>query len=725
MSKEITNLLAEAYSLRVHSIKESITLTKKALEISKTLNDTTLIAQSKLQLSFLYMINSDYDDAITLANKALQLYTKLGNTKGVADAKYNIASVYYKRDNLHLGLRYLLECLLIYKELNDYGSLSKCYKSLGAIYEFFEEIDEAINAYQLAIENANRVGDINMSTNAQNPLSGIYNNQGKVAEAMELIEASIAGKKSTGDIRGLAFAYYGRGKIYTTTKQYVLAEEDLLNAIAIHTKVGEKLGLGMAHLKLASLYVQQHKLAIAKEQLLQSLQIGIANKIHMISTKSLLRLYEISKMENSTDEALAYLEKYHKIQNASFNNQARLIANSYEMITKMQTQALEDKYHIERMELKEKQKKAEYEAKVKQDFLSTMSHEIRTPLNAIITISHLLKERENEEEQLLSSLKIAANNLLLLINDILDFNKLEVGNVVLNLSTYSLHQLAHNVSVTFQNVAAEKGLQLSVTVSDNITTNFLLDEIKLLQVLNNLVSNAIKFTNKGSVNVTIGCTEIVDGKHRIHFSVKDTGEGIPEEFRKELFKPFTQADSYITKYNKGSGLGLAIVKKLVELFGGTIAFTSTTGKGSHFYFDILLAPCEAATTEQIADITLDNISVLLAEDNTINQLVAKQLITNWGAAVECVSNGKEAIQIAAKKKFDIILMDIHMPLMDGYEAAKVIKTEQGLNMQTPIYALTADIMAGTTHKNQQVFAGYLSKPIERNNLYTALQKVMV
>ncbi len=723
--QRIDSILEEAHAIRVNNLKQSIALAGEALALSKQCGDNTLLAKSHSRLSFYYMINGEYDQSLEEAGEAGRLFESLKDERGLADTKYTIASVYYKRDNLHAGLQYITECLGIYRKFNDYANEARCYKVLGTIYEYFGDIDNAIEANEAAIAAAEKIGDINIKTNACNPLSGLYLNKNNIDKAMEIIEECIALKQQTGDTRGLAFAYYGRGKIYTKKVQFDLAEADFSKSIAIHIEMGEKLGLAMAYQKMGELYMRKKDFSKAGEFLLQSLELSDKYKMRMTKTKTSYMLYEVFKEQLNIEKALYYLEMHHAEQEANVNNQTRQIVNSYTLINKMEAQALQDKMQIERVEMMEKKDRAEYAAKVRQDFLSNMSHEIRTPLNAIITIANLLKPRRGDEEkQLLESLKFASANLLSLINDILDFTKLETGKVELENRPVYIRHLLNNIKNTYDSLAKEKGLQLNLHIMGDPDEIYEADEMKLTQILGNLLSNSIKFTDRGSVDLIVKKTAATIQGAQLRFEVKDTGVGIPEDFLEGIFDMFTQSKSITIKKEKGSGLGLAIVQKLAWLYGSEVKIETTAGKGSVFYFDLILKPADRPVVQTSkANQLPGNLSVLLADDNNINLLVATRLLSKWGVSADCAKNGMEAVQKAKAKKYDIILMDIHMPEMNGYDASKQIKNNGGINKNTPIYALTADITANIDEAYPDYFTGFLRKPIETDNLYSALNDV--
>ncbi|OCX52910.1 hypothetical protein BEL04_00865 [Mucilaginibacter sp. PPCGB 2223] len=721
----IVSLLDDAYSCRVNNLQRSIQLSNKALLLSREAGDDSLIGRSLNQLALFHMILGEYAFSIKFAEDAIACFEKLGDEKGVADAKYSIAGAYYKTDNYHLGLIYLVDCLKTYRKVNDSFNQSRVHKSMGTIYEYFGDQKNAIKAYETAIDTAIAAGDKNLESNAYNPLSGIYLKQGRIDEALDIIERSIVIKNQTGDIRGLGFALYGRGKVFIRQKRFDEAKRDFKRAIEIHLEAGEKLGLGMAYHKLAALYVTIGALDKARETTRKAIELSTLYNIVIIKFKCDYLLYEIYKQENNTPKALEYLELYLTEKEAVINTQTLKAIENYELINRMEALEKEAETQREKAEIIEKQERAEQSARVKQEFLSTMSHEIRTPLNAVITITKLLKERADDEDQeLLESLKFASNNLLLLINDILDFTKLDTGKVQLELRPCKFIPLLENIKRTYENLAREKGLKISLKTGAGIADNYQVDETKLSQILGNLIGNAIKYTDHGEVDITIEKTSGDQYIDILRFKITDTGIGIPESYFDQMFDSFSQPKSITTRKQGGSGLGLAIVKKLVELHGGEVKFSSKVGKGSEFYFELQLKKSDVpVTTPAKRSTELKDKTVLLAEDNMINAMVARKLLSNWGIITEHAKDGIEAVAKSKLKPFDFILMDIHMPEMNGYDATMQIRKDDSPNTHTPIFALTADITAEHVDEYIDYFNGFLRKPIEIDKLYEALTSV--
>lgn len=719
---EVLVMLNEAYKCRGNDLTRSNSLAQKALTLSKKIKDPWLTGKSLNQLALIAMIRGEHKRAIKISNEAIVFFKQLEDETGIADAKYNLAGVYYKTNNYHLGLVHLIDCLAVYKNNQDFHNQARVYKSLGTIYEYFGDEKNAVQSYQLAIDTAKKVGDLNLKSNAYNPLSGIYLKQNRVEKAMEVIARSHEIKQQTGDTRGLAFAIYGRGKVYAHMQRFEEAEKDYLQALAIHEEVGERLGTGMVYQKLGSLYIKMGLLEKARELLNKGIKFSTRHNIVFVKFKCYYLLYEIYKREHNTVKALKYLELYIREKELVINTQSLRIIESYELISRMKELEQEAVKEKEKAEIIEKKNRAEHAVAVKQEFLSTMSHEIRTPLNAVITITSLLRARANkDEQQLIESLKFAGDNLLMIINDILDFTKLESGKAVVESSPYKLKPLLNNLRNTYKGLAEEKGIALTLHVDDKLHTSYELDKTKLLQILGNLISNAIKFTSSGQVTVTAEKQGKKEKHDVVRFKVSDTGQGIMPGYQEQIFESFFQPDTITTRKQGGSGLGLAIVKKLVELFGSVIRLESEPGKGSVFYFDLELKRTRTPRPHDVSEVhQLKNKSVLLAEDNMVNAMVAMKLLSGWGIHTTHAKNGLEALARSKERVFDYILMDIHMPEMDGFTAAKQIRRARNPNRETPVFALTADITASQKERFANYFSGFLHKPIEINLLRESL-----
>lgn len=403
---------------------------------------------------------------------------------------------------------------------------------------------------------------------------------------------------------------------------------------------------------------------------------------------------------------------------------------------------------------------AERSAKMKEQFLATMSHEIRTPMNVVINMTNFLKDTRLDSQQLeyINALQLSSDTLLSLINNILDFTKIESGKLELELRPINLHDLINELIHTHKFKAKERGIDLFTLIDASLPSRVIGDSVRMHQIMNNLVSNAIKYTEKGEIQIRARVLDETPNDVHLKFEVKDTGIGIPPEKLETIFESFTQARQDTTRLYGGTGLGLSIAKQLVELFGGSIRVESEVGRGSNFIFDVhfkkdkarilqdqkqtvfmksaveerldtsLYVPQEVKDEEASTKRIVGQIDILLVEDHKLNQIVASNLLRKWSDNIDLdiAENGREAIEKLNKRTYDIILMDISMPIMDGYEAAQYIRNEMASPMKDiPIIAMTAHAFNRNAEKCFEVgMNGFVSKPIKPKLLYATLNKIL-
>lgn len=391
-----------------------------------------------------------------------------------------------------------------------------------------------------------------------------------------------------------------------------------------------------------------------------------------------------------------------------------------------------EKALIQAKESAEKAKQiAEDAMQAKQTFLSNMSHEIRTPMTAIIGFSKVVLKTDLTEKQkeYITAIKTSSDALLVLINDILDLAKVDAGKMTFDLLPFNLKSsisiMLHLFDIKFQ----EKRLKL-VTVFDKAIPEFMLgDSVRLNQIMMNLISNAIKFTTEGEITISVHLKSEDDDNANVEFVVADTGIGIPENMLATIFENFEQATTSTARLFGGTGLGLAIVKKLVEKQGGAIEVKSKIGEGSTFSFVLNFQKSKAETvlTTGLTAIELDkdikNLKVLVVEDVALNQLLMKIILDDFGFERDIAENGKVAIEKFQSKSFDIILMDLQMPEMNGYEATEVIRKK--LNSKIPIIALTAEVTEADLEQCKAVgMNGHVAKPIDEKLLYKKIVELV-
>lgn len=421
------------------------------------------------------------------------------------------------------------------------------------------------------------------------------------------------------------------------------------------------------------------------------------------------------------------LRKTQKITRIGDSNQRKLLA-AY------------DKIETQNIQLDKAREEADRANKAKSNFLAKMSHEIRTPMNAVLGMTELtlLTQLDEEQQDYLETVKEAGQNLLTIIDDILDFSKIEAQRLTLENIDFDLKKTLGSTIKMLEIGAAKKGLDLKCHICSDVPLILKGDPARLKQIIINLVGNALKFTPKGEIRVEVKKSDMKvpggAGQVPLLFFVRDTGIGIPLDKQKAIFESFSQADSSTTRKYGGTGLGLAICKQLVELMGGTIRMRSKEGKGSVFYFTAVFRPGDpraAAVYQEKEDLTKPQVKplkILLVEDNPMNAKLALIFLKRQQHHVVHVVNGKEALEQLKKESFDLILMDLEMPEMDGYEASYRIRHDQSgsFNQNIPIFAMTAHTLPEYIEKIfQSGMDDYITKPLSLHQLARLLAKINI
>ena len=377
---------------------------------------------------------------------------------------------------------------------------------------------------------------------------------------------------------------------------------------------------------------------------------------------------------------------------------------------------------------------AEYGKKVKEAFLANMSHELRTPVNGIIGLTKLLLQTPLNDQQvnMLNLMETSSASLLGVINDVLDISKIEAGKFSIVRSTNNLHELVESVYKLLKFKADEKQIDLVLDVDPQVPQYLIFDSLRLNQILMNLLSNAIKFTDKGFVKLKISLLKKLNDKVQLKFTVEDTGVGIASNNLSRIFEQFEQAEDDTASNYGGTGLGLTIVKKLVELKDGELTFSSQVGKGSVFnftnWYTVATKPQQKPVdkTEDKKLSPFENIRILVAEDNLVNQFILKKMLSDWNLEVAFVDNGRKAIDKLKEQDYDLILMDTHMPELNGYQAAKQIRLDfEEPKRSIPIISLSA---ASFDHEQQEAIAAgmndVLAKPFQPQDLHQKIKQLL-
>ncbi len=515
------------------------------------------------------------------------------------------------------------------------------------------------------------------------------------------------------------------GKLYETKNFYIVLYDEKNQTLNLPLYTDEKDAFDMVPIKgtLTGWLIREGKPSLLKEKDIEVLEKKMV--IDLVGTPCKVWMGVPLTIENKIIGAMV-LQDYenesvftdHDLEAINLiGNQIALVIQRKEMLANLV---------IER-------KKAEEAARLKQQFMSTMSHEIRTPLNEVIGITNLLLQGNPRSDQMeyIKTLRFSGNHLLTLVNDVLDFNKMESGMIVFEKTLFSLTDFLNDLKRTYSFRTDEKGLKFDIERSENMPDEIIGDPIRLNQVLSNLLSNAIKFTSSGSVKLSIKEEKRDQKNIDLKFEVSDSGIGIPEDKLETIFESYTQASEDTTRKYGGTGLGLSIVKKLTELQGSTIEVFSEKGKGSTFSFNLKFILSENTsqrkpeeTTEEEQFNQLLGKKILIAEDNKINFFVANKFLTKWGITVSHAENGKIAIDMINKNEYDLILMDLHMPEMDGIEATEILRSSEKPEISTiPIVALTAAIMSEHEDKIEGLnINDYILKPFKPKELYDKILK---
>ncbi|MCB0699165.1 MAG: tetratricopeptide repeat protein [Chitinophagales bacterium] len=652
---------------------EGIEELEKAHKIAVRIHEKSLEARVLNNFGNIYRELGDLAKAIGYFEHALVINETIGDMLAESVNLTSIAQLLYDLNDFESALDYALRCLPIFEQAHDKNRVIALNNILGNIYFKLQQYGEAQQYYDQNITDAEE--DSSAYIVALSGIGKVLYRQGDFANAREKLKQAQKEAEELENAEVQIICNYYLGKI--------LIEEGDFRQALMHLNHA---------FDMADDYSRKHDVM----------------SIH----ETLSMLYD--KMGN-IPSAFYHLKAYEQLKEDIFKQ------TTLGKIRNLQIR--------QKVELAEKEKEvAERTAQLKQQFMANMSHEIRTPMNAIVGMTRLLLSKEPKPDQLryLNAIEQSAENLLVIINDILDLSKIEAGKIVIEQTDFVLTELTDSIKDMLLFKAEEKGLELKMTVDEHIPTRLVGDPTRINQVLINLAGNAIKFTEKGYVSVSAQLSKQEGDRYWIRFNVRDTGIGIPPDYVEKIFESFTQAGTDVARKFGGTGLGLTISKQLVDLMGGHISVSSEVGKGTTFSVLLPIERCEDQSpvvklpaVDDDKKAVLNKLYLLLVEDNEFNRMVAedtlKELLPN--IRIDIAVNGEEAVSKVQSGKYDIVLMDIQMPVMDGVTATKTIRRLNGPISKTGIIAMTANVLQEDVQKYFDAgMNAYVSKPFQPDEL---------
>lgn len=647
--------------------------------------------------------NNNYKDALLHTQQAILFTIKNKNKKDQALQTFNLGKIYFDLRKYDDAIETFLKTSALFSNFEVNADHAKTYYHIGLCYMEKENVERAAIYFERAktINDSLKIPDNAELFNLQKAL--IYQSKNNLELASSIYKIIIAKEDSAALLNTKAEALYQMGNIEALKNRYILALNYLNKALELNSKSENLIQKSNILLALSSVYEKMLDKNNAYSYL--KLHLNLKERITILDNEKLgiddykkfkesKRLKEIAQINNDNKEQ----EKANK-----FSKLISIFAIALISILSLLSLSLYKNNIIRNQSnllLKEKNKeleiakdKAEKASEARSEFLSTVSHELRTPLNAINGITHLLLEEKPKKTQMdyLSSLQFSAEYLTKFINEILEINKIDSEKVEIEYTRFNLKQLLANIQNSLKELASVNNINFKLEIDDAIPDYLIGDPTKLSQIILNLINNALKFTKNGDVTVIANLKKLEDEKATLYFEITDTGIGIPEDKLESVFDSFSQGSIEVNRKYGGTGLGLTIVKKLITILGGQIKLKSIVGEGSSFSFklefNISSQPLEMESKPKINyDSKLVNKKILLVEDNKINQMISKKMLEKKGVYCTIIDSGEDAVEIAKSNTFDMILMDVHLPGINGTIATQEIRI---FDSTTPIIALTA------------------------------------
>ncbi|MEO5789394.1 ATP-binding protein [Gelidibacter sp.] len=685
----------------------------------------------------------DYYNAKENLEKALTLAKQINDKKRQGSIYTKIAKVQFIVEEPENALVSLTKASELQRETNDYANLAITYNVRGILYTSKKE-------YQTALEYFNSAKSRFEEEGLERLISDVSLNEAKVyiqlkdyKTAKAMLEKTIILAKKYNQVGILSSAYINSGKFQQKLGNSSLALSLAKQGLELAERNNIPEYITDSYLTLSDIYQENEDYKLANEYLRK--HISLSDSLLNIKRENLSPERKSQFINEYKDSEFKQMEV--KLEEADASNNLTRITTilSIALITILSLLTLSlyknnnirlktnNMLHKKNDELIVAKEKAELASKTKANFLSTVTHELRTPLYAVTGLTNMLLDEEPKPDQLphLKSLKFSGDYLLTFINDILQINKIEANKVELDPEVFNLKKKVENVISALSNSASDNNTKLHYEYDDGLPTTFMADQLKISQILINLIGNAIKFTKDGDIWVRLKKLNQTKDNYTIRFEIEDNGIGITREKQEHMFESFSQGSIQINRKYGGTGLGLSIVKGLIDILKGKIYLKSELGKGSSFFFEI---PMTFATEPVISEkpktlnklnaLDLTNIKILVVEDNKINQMITRKILNKMNLYCDVVDNGEDAVERVKEEQYDIVLMDIHMPGISGLEATKIIRT---FDKELTIFALTAVTIEDKMHEFDEAgFDDIISKPFKQEDfekkLYNVLKK---
>ena len=693
-----------------------------------------------LDLSVFNEKDNNFKNALYYSQRAIDYANLHKNTLDEAKSYASMGHIYFELNKYNDAIENLSKSGFLYNQLEPSSAKAYNYYQLGMCYMEVENYAKAEKYFENAksIYISIKLPDAIELLNLQKGI--VYKSKGDYDSAIDLL-TQIASKPDEDDaFKTKVEALYQLGTIEIIKNRKNLALNYLERALELNKTDNNLEQKAKILLSLSIVYEKLLNLNLSYDNLKQHLQLR--DSIAELNNKKLGADDYVQFKENERIKTIAQLDKENKQQqkSAKIANLISILSFALVLILSLLSISLYKNNRIRKKsnvlleeknrELQTANEKAEKAIKARSEFLSTVSHELRTPLNAINGITHLLLEENPKASQInyLTSLKFSGNYLITFINEILEINRIESSMIEAEELNFNLKLLLDNIQNSLKEMAMANNNTFTLKIDEKIPDFLIGDPTKLSQIFLNLINNALKFTQNGQVKVILKASEITADAVDINFNIVDTGIGIPEDKLQTIFDSFAQGSVEINRKYGGTGLGLAIVKKLIEILGGEIKLESEVGKGSSFSFHLNFKigiddsnePKETATA--IDEAIFKDKKVLLIEDNKINQMITKKMVTNKGMVCEVIDNGEDAIIAVKNNKYDLVLMDVHLPGINGTIATQTIRT---FNKKILIIALTA-ISLNENRDNLLAFGmnDVITKPFDPKDFYKVIAENM-